>query len=223
MRVRLEPLDRLIVFRVDDDRSALLKPILDRLEQQATSTEPVQIVAVSGKLRIPGRYPLTEGMRISDLIRAAGGFHESAYAMHAELTRYMVVEGQYRETLHRKIDLKAILAGNEEADIVLMPRDVLMIRQLPEWRDKRIVDIGGEVLFPGQYEVSVGETISDVVRRAGGITQRAYPLGTVFMRDDLRRKEQKQLDSLREQLKTDLAISVLQNNSLKDSRIYQQG
>ena len=56
------------------------------------------MVRVGGQVRAPGEYPLEPDMRISDLLRAGGGLSEAAYATDAELTRYTVVNGEYRET-----------------------------------------------------------------------------------------------------------------------------
>ena len=52
----------------------------------------------------------------------------------------------------------------------------ILIRRFPF----RTVEINGSVLNPGQYMVSEGETISDLVKKAGGYTKNAYPFGAVF-------------------------------------------
>ena len=55
---------------------------------QSRSGEMARIATVSGTVRSPGKYPLTKGMTVTQLIAAAGGLSESAYAQFVELSRY---------------------------------------------------------------------------------------------------------------------------------------
>ncbi|MBF0423228.1 MAG: SLBB domain-containing protein, partial [Magnetococcales bacterium] len=54
-------------------RQVLLKPVLDKLQDQATKENPAQIIQIGGAVRYPGKYPLESGMRVSDLLLAGGG------------------------------------------------------------------------------------------------------------------------------------------------------
>ncbi|MEJ2379340.1 MAG: Wzz/FepE/Etk N-terminal domain-containing protein, partial [Pseudolabrys sp.] len=72
---------------------------------------------------------------------------------------------------------------------------------------------------PGRYPIQRGETLSDVIKRAGGLTKLAYPEGAVFMREDLRKKEQAQMDALASRLQADLASAQLeQAQSAQDNK-----
>ena len=86
----LRPRDRVMVFDQEGDRRVMIDPILEELKLQARHDEPSPIVGVSGRIMSPGRYPLEEGMRVGDLIRAGGYLDEAAYVLEAELTRYAV-------------------------------------------------------------------------------------------------------------------------------------
>ena len=76
--------------------------------------------------------------------------------------------------------------------------------------EKETVEITGEVLFPGIYSILPGETLSQVLERAGGLTPHAYPEGAIFSREDLRLLEQKRLDDLQAKLEADIAASNIQ-------------
>jgi protein involved in polysaccharide export with SLBB domain len=144
------------------------------------------------------------------LIRAGGSLEDAAYGGEAELSRYEVVNGEYRQTELIDIDLAALLRGDPAADITLQPYDALNIKEVPQWRELETVSVEGEVRFPGVYPIQRGETLRQVLQRAGGLTDLAFPDGAVFTREDLRRREQAQLDRLSERLRRDLAVLALQ-------------
>ncbi|HIC81369.1 MAG TPA: ATPase [Kiloniellaceae bacterium] len=207
----LEPRDEIFVFAQGTDRTEHIGELLQELRDQAGSGRPAEIVTIGGHIRIPGDYPLVKGMRISDLIRAGGGLSESAYTVRAEMTRYEVVRDSYREIEHLSVDMKKVLAGEPSADTLLQPHDSLQILRVPEWVQTAKVEIRGEVRFPGVYPIARGEQLSSLLRRAGGLTDFAFPEGTVFMRKALRVKEKKQLDTLAQRLEADLASAALKN------------
>ncbi len=197
-------------------RAELIKEILDELKLQATNEHPVQAVSIGGRVHSPGEYPLEENMRISDLIRAAGKLKESAYVLDAEITRYKIVKGQYRVAQHLKVDLAGIIAGNRDADLELQSHDHLIIKDVPRWSESEKIEIVGEVKFPGIYTVRRGETLSSVLRRAGGVTELAFVDGAVFMREELREREQKQMDALAARLESDIAAASLESTKSQE-------
>jgi len=208
--VELQPRDELILFGFNGDRSEIVEPLVDMLNQQATHRQPARVVRAAGLLRHPGEYPLEKGMRVSDLIRAGGGLAEAAYALSAELTRYVVIDGSYREVGHVKVKLAEILKGVEVADLILQPSDDLQIKRLPEWAAAATVELKGEVRFPGIYPIARGEQLSKLLQRAGGLTDIAFPRGAIFLREALREREKLRLEELSRRLETDLAALSLQ-------------
>jgi polysaccharide export outer membrane protein len=195
------------------NRQALLRPVLEDLISQSASGEPTRVVSVGGLVREPGNYPLEGGMQVSDLVRAGGGLAEAAYTLGAEVTRYGIVEGQKREINHITIDLARVLEGDVSSDVTLQPHDRLIIKRLPEWSEQFLVELRGEVRFPGVYPIKQGERLSDVLDRAGGLTEQAFAGGTVFTREELRVREQERIDTLARQLEADIAASALQRAS----------
>jgi protein involved in polysaccharide export with SLBB domain len=206
----LLPRDRVYVFDLETGRRAIMDPILQELKLQAVSAEPSQIVRVSGRVRVPGEYPLEPGMTVSDLIRAGGGLAEEAYGGEADLARYEVRDGQSRKTDVAKIDLRRALARDPAADLVLAPFDFLVVKEISQWSTQEVVRLEGEVRFPGEYPIERGETLQSVIARAGGLTQLAFPQGSVFTRETLKEREKRQLEILGDRLKQDLGTLALQ-------------
>ncbi len=135
--------------------------------------------------------------------------------MEAELTRYDIVNGESREIQHLIVNLGEVLAGQQDADVVLRAHDHFNVKEVPQWRDQEQVTLRGEVRFPGSYPIRRGETLQSVLARAGGLTDFAYAEGAVFMREELRRREQEQMDALRLRLQEDLAAVSLEAAHVK--------
>ncbi len=191
-------------------RVAVIGPVLRQLRQQAVFGDPAREVDIGGMVHAPGTYPLEEGMRVSDLIRAGGTLTDSAYGLTADIARYHVENGARRIVEMKEVDLAAVLAGDPAADFPLAPFDQLNIRQVPEWRGRGSVSLQGEVRFPGRYPIEAGETLSSVIARAGGLTDLAFANGSVFLREDLKEREREQIDRLVARLESDIAIMMLQ-------------
>ena len=208
--VLLQPRDEIMVFGFSEERAEMVEPLIEELKEGATFQQPARVVHVGGLVRLPGDYPLENGMRVSGLITAGGGLAEAAYALGAELTRYEVVQGSYREVGHVEVDLAAILRGEAVADLLLNPHDTLHIKRLPEWATADTVEILGEVRFPGTYPIARGEQLSSLLERAGGITDMAFPEGAFFVREELREREKQRLEELSRKLEVDLASLALQ-------------
>jgi polysaccharide export outer membrane protein len=206
----LRPRDEIIVFNLSSSRGRVLAPILRDIQLQATPEKPEQAVNIEGRVKVPGKYPLEPRMRVSDLIRAGGSLEDAAYTGQAELTRYAVVDGNVRRTELITVDLAAIRRGAPGADVELRPYDALVIKPIPMWMEPGIIEIAGEVRFPGKYPIHQGETLHAVLVRAGGFDDVAFPEGAVFTREELRKREKEQLDMLSNRLQSDLAALSLQ-------------
>jgi protein involved in polysaccharide export with SLBB domain len=149
-------------------------------------------------------------MTVGDLIRAGGSMTEGAYALDAELTRYSVVNGEFRTKEIIGVDLRALLDGDSSADLSLSPHDHVKISLVPDWRADWSMTIDGEVRFPGRYQVRVGETLASVLERAGGLTEHAFPEGAIFLRESLKEREREQIDILVNRMEADLTALSLE-------------
>lgn len=195
-----------------DSRENLLEPVIKRLMHQSSFDNQVQIVEIRGAVRYPGIYPLAKGSTIQDLIVAGGGLRESAYQFTAELSRVNAQQGKF-EIDHQSLDLAQILAGHRQFNLALQSKDRVNIFTKPEWREDYSIELQGEVVFPGTYTFRRGETIKDVIERAGGLTQYAYPEGAIFSRESLRQQEAERMKLINRQLRQEIASLTLRRQS----------
>jgi polysaccharide export outer membrane protein len=208
--VRLMPRDQITVFDLEPGRERVIKSLMDELRLQSSIEHQTNVVRVEGKVKVPGEYPLESGMRVRDLLRAGGNLDTAAYGVKAELARYQVVDGQSRRTDLIEIDLAAVQRGEQTANVLLQPFDALFIKETPDWGDQERISIDGEVRFPGTYAIRRGESMHQVLIRAGGLTSLAFPRGAAFTRTELKDREQKQIDLLTSRLRGDVATLSLQ-------------
>lgn len=204
-------------FAVADDfrlssRESLLKPIIERLKAQASLDVQAKIIEITGAVKYPGVYPLTENSSFEKLIAAAGGFAEQAFLYSAELSRSEKIKQDF-VVQHFAFSPNEILSGQDKLDI--QAQDHIVIKTQPNWQRGNSIELQGEVVFPGTYTFQRGETIQDLIERAGGLTQFAYAQGAVFSRESLRRQEEERLKLLNLQLKQEIGNLALrrQNSS----------
>jgi polysaccharide biosynthesis/export protein len=201
----LAPRDRIFVFDRETGRDRIVEPLMRELRMQSRIDEPTLEVSIAGKIKVPGKYPLEPGMRVSDLLRAGGSLDEAAYGGQAELTRYVVSSSGARQAELISIDLRQALNGDPAADLALRPFDYLVIKEVPLWASQEEVEIRGEVRYPGRYPIRRGETLRSLMERAGGLTDFAFPAGAIFTREELKERERKQLGTLATRMEADVA------------------
>jgi protein involved in polysaccharide export with SLBB domain len=113
---------------------------------------------------------------------------------------------------------KAVIEKDPANDIVLQPGDVVTIfgvndLPVPVAKRTQYVRIAGEVNTPGVYQVTPGETLDQLVRRAGGFSANAYPYGMVFTRESTRLQQQQNLDRAIRRMEAEIGsqtVSALQ-------------
>jgi len=208
--VQLQSQDLVYFFTRDkESREELLAGLLSDLRNQTISGRFAKIVRVSGSVHFPGEYPLTDSMNLSDLFHAGGGAKDSAYMLDAEISRVMVGPDQTATVKHIRLNQKVLADSNTSKTIQIHPYDILSIKPIPLWREGEAVTLAGEFMFPGTYSIKPGETLMDIINRAGGLTDRAFPKGAVFSRENLRETEDQQKERLISQLEADLATATL--------------
>ena len=195
-------------------RGELLEPVISKLRSQARENEPVQLLSVSGAVRAPGTYPLTNYSTISSLISAAGGLTDSAFLQVAELRR--LTENLNGEVTSRYIDIN-LRPENNDRRLIMQSRDHLTIRNIPDWSPTDEIVIEGEVTFPGRYRIRQNETIADVVNRAGGLTPDASPEAAIFTRESLAIAEAEQAAQFTREIQTTFATRLLTEETTSQS------
>lgn len=148
-------------------------------------------VKISGEVNIPGTFPYASSMTIGDLILQAGGLLQSASNSYIEIARRVrdASSGKLAELYTISIDPDLKLS-EEESGQPLMPFDHVFIRKSPGFEREQLIRVEGEVNFPGEFAIaSANERISDVIQRAGGLNQFAYPKGASLVRRTIYYKE----------------------------------
>jgi len=202
-------------------RQRLLLPIIEKLKRQGKSGLPIQIVEADGEVKFPGTYPLAKNARVADLVAAAGGLTESAYVVRAEVTRNKIVNYMAQQT-SIAISLSAALVEEEKDNLLLSPRDRLNIHQIPSWSVNNVVELRGEFVFPGKYTVRRGESLADLISKAGGFTKFAHQEGSVFTRVQLREIEQQNLLKLTADLRIEMASKSMTDQNYSQSYVEVQ-
>ena len=174
-------------------RRQLLDPIIDVLNRQRASTKETKTVSVFGSVRFPGTYPLTNEMVLEDAVKAAGGLKAATYDSEVEISRITDVGKKYSVT-----NTFATLSDNQAAKTSLKEMDIINLKQLST--GLRTVEITGEVYFAGVYPISENQTLSELVERAGGITEYGSAEATIFQRESLREAEIKRLENAQSEL-----------------------
>ena len=144
-------------------------------------------VTIEGEVEEPGDYILQEKMGIHDLLLQAGGFTKRAYKYNVEVFRMGGEEEKDQISRVFNVDITPEMLGQfkSEPRITLQDFDMVVVRQDPDFEPHRVVTIEGEIQFEGQYPIlRKNETLSELLRRAGGLTDEAFLPGLRFNRDD---------------------------------------
>jgi protein involved in polysaccharide export with SLBB domain len=171
-------------------------------------------------------------MRVSDLVRSAGGLLRSANPDSGDLTHYAISDssGERVPAGHQDLNLAAALAGTENQNVPLHDGDVLTVPQQAGWNDiGAVVTLRGEVRKPGVYGIRPGERLSSLLRRAGGLLPTAYPRAAVFERKEVRELQEKNRQEMIQRLeqestvvKTAASTSGTEEAALQQAAIQQR-
>ncbi|MCF2486997.1 SLBB domain-containing protein [Dyadobacter sp. CY347] len=141
-----------------------------------------------------GKFPYTVNMTLEDLLVQAGGLKESAYTSEIEVIRRKrnsiagAANAQISEVFKFDVD-RDLSLNSKGSNFTLMPFDQVTVRKSPNYVEQQSVFVEGEVLIAGPYTiVNKNDKISDVIKRAGGLTELAYPEGATLLRRTLVRE-----------------------------------
>nr|MBI1232017.1 capsule biosynthesis protein [Cytophagales bacterium] len=154
-------------------------------------------VKIVGEIRNPGTYPFSEDMTVEDLIILAGGLKESASLTDIEIARRDMGNNARDFAEIIPVTLSPNLTAGLSAT-TLRPFDNISVRRKPNFTLERMVQVEGQVNAPGEFSLAhAEERISEVINRAGGLTDFAYVKGATLIRrtefyqteSELQRKE----------------------------------
>lgn len=158
----------------------LVVPSIHELEERGTFT-------IGGEVARPGVYPYAGHTGIEDLVVQAGGLLDGASTVKVDVSRRMKDPKSLEPTSELSriytCSLKDGLVVDGNPDFELEPYDIVEVRRSPGYRAQQRVTLEGEVVFSGGYTlIKKNERLSDLVKRAGGITDDAYVRGGRLIR-----------------------------------------
>lgn len=158
----------------------LVIPSIHELEERGALT-------ISGEVARPGAYPYAENMTIEDLVVQAGGLLDGASTARIDVSRRIkdpksLTPSSELGKIYTFALKDGLIVGGEE-EFKLMPYDIVEVRRSPAYREQERVTLDGEVVFSGGYTlIKKNERLSDLVKRAGGLTSDAYAHGARLIR-----------------------------------------
>lgn len=169
--------------------------ISSNFDMQETPT-----VSIFGSVGQAGTYPYAENMSVEDLIVAAGGLKEDAAVINIDVARRIKDPKSLQVNDVRNevfsVSLKDGLGLDGDKGFILEPFDQVYVRRSPSYTVQSNVSVSGQVVFGGNYALNKrGDRLSDVIKRAGGLTPDAYAAGAHLERR-LSAAERKQAEAL---------------------------
>ena len=155
------------------------------------------VITVFGEVARPGELPYADNTTLEDIIIQAGGLKESASTVRVDVSRRIKDNKSTDVSSIGKMysfSLKDGFVIDGEPGFVLQPYDQVYVRRSPGYQEQANVDITGEVLYDGTYALTnKSERLSDLVKKAGGVTPFAYVKGAKLIRqandEELKRME----------------------------------
>jgi protein involved in polysaccharide export with SLBB domain len=124
------------------------------------------IVTIDGAIKRPAKYELIEEQNLDSVIYYANGFKQTADIQNIYLER--ILDGSLKSI--------PVVNSSQFDSIQSIDGDLIYVREFPY----RQATVSGAVLKPGSYTMAAGESLNDLINKAGGYTDNAYPFGAVF-------------------------------------------
>lgn len=190
-RLNADNTPSLLTFDVAKIMSGLASDIPLQREDKVTISSIFNLrdeykVTVQGEVRVPATLAYAEQMTLADVIQMAGGFKEGATPNRIEIARRL----NKTESHSSQVKITDLFTVNLDQDLKIVgdafaikPFDVVTVRSAENYTVQKQVKVEGEVAYPGLYTIShKNERISDIIKRAGGLTAYAYALGASLKR-----------------------------------------
>ena len=159
--------------------------------------ERKNLVEVSGAVKRPAIYELNDNQSLSEALNYSYGPKITADMRNVYLER--ILDGVLR--------IIPIVNTSQFENIKPSDGDKIYLREHPF----RIATINGAVLKPGSYKMAEGETLQDLIDKAGGFTLNAYPFGAIYENPEALKINNEAKDILYDQF-LDNIISMSQQN-----------
>jgi polysaccharide export outer membrane protein len=168
-------------------------------------------VSLQGAARVPGHYPASEGTTLASVIAVAGGLTLEANTKNIEITSSLNGESGARDVNRTTVSFDDTNPDNVKVEAGDSIRVNHSLRKLKS----NMVTIKGEVKSPGEYDLLPGDKLSDLMARAGGVTEQSYADGTIFSRASERKAEEMRFKASARELERAIAAAIQQGETGK--------
>ena len=169
---------------------------------------------VRGAVRQPGAYPVSAGTSLASLLAVAGGTTIEADPDSIEVTSRLIPADEGADAIGANRQTVS-LDQARELGIGIAPGDTVRVNQKFNRVAEQSITLLGEVKNPGKYDLMPGDTMLSLLRRAGGLTDIAYPDGVIFSRASERKQEEARYKAQARDLEMSLAESLRQDDKDK--------
>ncbi|SDM87654.1 protein involved in polysaccharide export, contains SLBB domain of the beta-grasp fold [Daejeonella rubra] len=177
-------------------------------------------ISIEGGVRMPGTFPFLENVTLEELVMKAGGFSEGANSKRIEISRrvrssdVLSASASIAEVFQLSVDKDLKFTGEP---FLLQPFDLVFVRNNAGYEVQKQVKIQGEVVYPGTYTIlRKDERISDLVKRAGGLTALAFAPAASLKRPKNSDSDNVKKESLR-RLQSSIADSLDIDNQIESA------
>ena len=165
-------------------------------------------VTLGGFFKKPYLYEFLEGETVNDIINLAGGFDRTVPSS-------AIVEIDTYSFKENKRSLKRVSLDSPDLNTNLTNGDRINVNSSSSSISQSMV-ISGEVKFPGEYSIFPGDTLLEIITRAGGYTEASYSEGAIFLRKEVAEIEKKGFERAANSLEENL-ISIISSGDISFS------
>lgn len=184
-------------------------------------------VKIWGEVAKVGEYPYADNMTLEDLIITAGGLKESASLVRVDVARRIkdskstTPQATIGQNFSFGVKDGFIIDG--EPGFVLQPYDQVYVRRSPGYQEQQNVKINGEVLYGGEYALTTkSERISELIEKAGGVTQFAYVKGAKLVRK-ANEEEMKRMEDIVKMMRKELGDGAIDSMGIEVDSMFTVG
>lgn len=165
-------------------------------------------VMVRGEVKYPGVLPTAVGMPLDAALNARGGLTNEADPQGIEVSRLASTKSG------KALVKRELLAQKDQLDkVTIQPGNIVLVRKRATDLETGVVRLTGEFSHPGTYEIRRGEKLSDLIARAGGLTNAAYPYGTVFLRQSVKEDKKQYYQKAAQELQNSMIFALTRQGS----------
>ncbi len=212
--------DVLIAYKAEADIALQPEDVLHLYSVKELKDTPP--VFVMGEVRSPGRFAFIEGLTLFDMIYMAGGLTNVANLGNAEFITLEFGDTEAKQPDLQFVNVRAVLENpNDPAvNVKVKPFSKLFIRRVADFEENVAITLNGEVKFPGVYYARRDENLYDIIKRAGGFTDKAYIRAAFFSRVSVKEIQKERLQGIVNDLQQNLEEIIAKSIQYPEMQLY---